>query len=206
MSEFTQVTEYVDRVFKLYDADRLGFFEDFNDEGIDTVEIPLFLSSEIDKETLKRISIHLGLTTQEILNRDEDAAKRYLGKYSFFRLYKEYAELWFWCSRFKEERPSRKERILRIISSDNDVVFDERYDYQSVQTRLIEKLREIDTVMPGTFHENAEITGFKFSAEVFSLFRNVRKCFAPSIQWWIVLRSFSLRQSSLSCPRMKFVT
>ena len=47
MSEFTQVTEYVDRVFKLYDADRLGFFEDFNDEGIDTVEIPLFLLPEL---------------------------------------------------------------------------------------------------------------------------------------------------------------
>ena len=195
MSELSLLTEYVDRVFKLYGADRLGFFEDFDGDSADTVEIPLFRPSEADDETLSRISIYLGLTKQEILGRDEAAAKRYWDKYPFFQLHKEYKKQWWWHSRYKVNEDALKrihaeaeknakqpdvrekntltlEEMIAKIKREKlkPSVIDERYDQESVKIRLVEKLREIDAVMPGAFHERAEITALSISTEVFFSF------------------------------------
>ncbi len=171
MSELNQVTAYVDRAFRLYGADRLGFFEDFADDfAMNATKVPLFPSGEMDEKTLGRISVHLGLTKKEILSRDETAARRYWNKYPFFRLYREYHEKWDWYSKCKEEMPSPEERLRRALFSDRDTVFEERYDYGSVKARLVEKLKEIDTVMPGTFHVGAEITCLSIGTEVFFSF------------------------------------
>lgn len=173
MSEIKLVTEYVDRVFRLYNADRMGFFKEYDEDvplGIaEIVDIPLFPTSEIDEETLGRISIHLGLTKQEILNRDYDSAKKYWDKFPFFRLFRKYCTRCAWYSQYKDDMPSAEERINSAIF-DDVAPLEERYDYQSVETRLVEKLKEIDVVMPGTFHQNAEITKLEISTEVFFSF------------------------------------
>jgi len=171
MTKKEQVTKYVKYIFNLYDANKQDFFFVCDEETWEHIEIPLFPRRRIDNETLERISVHLGLTKEEILNMDKQAAKRYWNKYPFFRLYKEFMRNWAWQSRYKSELPTTEELLLTAIFTEEDELpFEERYDYPAVKERMIQKLKEIDVVIPGTYHEHADITELRISTEVFVSF------------------------------------
>jgi len=169
MSKKTDVTKYVKSVFDLYDANGYGFFFEYDNKG--EVEIPLFPLSEIDDETLERISVQLGLGKDEILNMDKNAARRYWEKFEFFRLYARYKESCKWFSEFKSEKPTQEELLLNaIFGAKAGIEVERRYNYQAIKKRMIAQLKEIDKIMPGTYHENAQITNLEISTEFFMSF------------------------------------
>ena len=171
MSKIEKITEFASDLFELYHMNTYGFFEDYDEETGETVEVPLFRYGKVDDETVYKLCVNFGLTKEEILSMDEEAAKRYWNKYPFFRLYSDFMSSWAWQSRFKSNRPSAEELLLRrIFDTEGEIVAEERYDYPAVKERMIQKLKEIDTVMPGTYHENADITNLTISTEVFISF------------------------------------
>ncbi len=93
MKSKDQVTQYVRDYFDRYELNDYDFFVSSEEDEYgraERIDIPLFLSDEMDVETLSRISLHTGLSTEEILNCDEQAAIRYLQKYPFIHLFKAY--------------------------------------------------------------------------------------------------------------------
>ena len=166
MSKIEKVTSYVLDLFELYHMNTYGFLEDFDDELEENVEVPLFRFGEIDEETLQKLSVNFGLTKDEILNTDEEAAKRYWNKFPFFRLYRDFIAQWQWNQQFKDPMPKAEEYLLNAIFGDGKgIPVRVRYNIGSVKERLIKQLQEIDQYVPGTYHEGAEITDLKIATQ-----------------------------------------
>lgn len=171
MSNIEQITTYISDLFELYHMNTYGFFEDYDDELEESVEVPLFRFGEIDDETLQKLSANFGLTKEEILNTDEEAAKKYWNKYPFFRLFRDYLAQWKWNQQFKDPMPSAEELLLNAIFTDNEgYPVRVRYNMSSVKERLINQLKEIDEYMPGTYHAGAEITDLKVATQTLFTF------------------------------------
>lgn len=179
MKSKEQVTQYVRDYFDRYELNDYDFFVSSEEDEYgrsEKVNIPLFPFDEMDAETLSRISLHMGVSTEEILNCDEQAATRYLHKYPFIHLFKAYKERYEWYSHYKTEFPSAKEWLLNAIFTENPgYPVKMRYDYADIKGRLIDKLKEIDAVMPGTYHENAQITELMFRTDMLFSFPDCGK-------------------------------
>lgn len=170
MKKIEKITKYVSDLFELYHMNTYGFFEDY-DEDLDTsVEVPLFRYGKIDDETIKKIGVNFGLTKEEILNADMEAGKKYWNRFPFFRMYEEFLAQWKWNQQFKDPMPSAEEYLLNaIFGTKKGIAVRLRYDIPSIKERLIEQLKEIDEYIPGTYHENAQITDLKIATQtVFS--------------------------------------
>lgn len=179
MKNKEQVTQYVKDYFDCYELNEYDFFVSSAEDEYGRTEwfdIPLFPFDEVDEETLSRVSLHTGLSAEEILNCDELAATKYLQKYPFVHFFKVYMERCKWYSHYKTEFPSAKELLLNAIFTVNPgYPVEMRYDHADIKARLIDKLKEIDTVMPGIYHEDAEITELKFRTDVFISFPDCGK-------------------------------
>lgn len=161
MSKKDDVTEFVRKVFELYDANMYQFMYDFDPDTGKEREIPLFSGDDIDDETLSRISIQLGLTPAEILGMNFEAALKYWKKYEFFRLYRLYRDEWHLQSIYKGN-PSIEDALLKAIFGNKaKIELNKRYNYKSVKQRMVQQLRNIDAVLPGTYHKYAKITKLK---------------------------------------------
>jgi len=172
MNKAGQITKFVKKVFELYDLEELDVFYTLDDyDPFVQVSIPLFPDNKINDNILKRISSYIGLTKEEILNMDKNAAMKYWDKYPFFSLNKEFGRYLQWQSMYKSNSLSEDERILKVIFEiDEDEIVEDRYDYPTVKERMVKKLKEIDKVMPGTFHYDAEITDLTIDTETFISF------------------------------------
>lgn len=162
MKKIDKITQYVSNLFDRYCMNSFGFFSDYDMETDSTVNVPLFPTGKIDEETLTRISVHFGITKDEIKNMDEGASKRYWDKYPFFSLYHQYRHLWEWNQKFKDPEPTATECLLNAIFTENrGIPVRIRYNFSSVKERLIKLLKEYDKLIPGTYHEGAEIIDLK---------------------------------------------
>ena len=172
MSKATTISKFVEDVFEMYDISKFGFFVDLDDETMKEIVVPLFPSNKINEESLARISTALGLTNEEIIDRNMDAAKRYWHKYPFFKLRHEYNNVLAWNSRY-QETPSAEEILMKAIFTDDAIDAQERYDYQSVKKRLIQQLKDMDKLVPGTYHDGAHFIKLAISTEVFISFPQI---------------------------------
>ena len=170
-----QVTKYFKDYFDRYELNDYDFFvtmeynsKEYRDE---LVEISLFPFDEMDEETLSRISVHTGLSIEEILNCDEKAAARYIEKYPFIRLFHAYKGRCRWYSQYKTEFTTVMDLLKNAVFNENPgYPVEIRYDHIDINARLVSKLKEIDAVMPGTYHKDAEITQLMFRTEFFITF------------------------------------
>lgn len=115
----------------------------------------------------------MGLSDTEILSMDVNAAQRYWKRYDFFHLYEDYRAEWDWEAHFAEKRPTTVELFLKAIFSDQDNIYSDykkRYDSADIKRRLNETLKTINSILPGTIHENAEITNLRIRTETFISF------------------------------------
>ena len=172
MNNANRIAKYVREVMDLYNANDYGFFRDYDEETNAVIECPLFTGDDtIDNETIERLSVYLGLSKDEILQMDKEAARRYYEKYPFFRLFDKYLTVWNWYSEFKSERPTAEDYLLHAIFGNiAKIKTEKRYDYDSVKQRMIDQLKQIDQVVPGTYHVNAQIKDLKIDTEVFFSF------------------------------------
>jgi len=171
MSNIQDITKFVEQTFDRYQANKYEFFFTYDDRTMEEIPLPLFPTGKLEEDTLTRISICLGLTKEEIVGMDAEAAKKYWNKYPFFRLYRQYMDAWSWHQNFIGEMPTAEELFLRAIFSDEeDVRGEHRYDMEDLRDRLISTLKEIDQAVPGAFHEGAEITNLKITTQIFFSF------------------------------------
>lgn len=171
MNDIQKITDFVEHVFDRYQASKYDFFFTYEGRASEQVRQPLFPTGELDDDTLRRISNHIGLTKNEIITMDMKAAMKYWNKYPFFRLYRKYMDAWSWHQNFIGEMPTVEELFLKAIFSDKDDIRGEhRYDMNDLRARLVSTLKEIDQAIPGTYHEGAEITELRVSTQIFFSF------------------------------------
>lgn len=164
MNKKEKVTEYVEGIIQLYQLNPYGLLTEYNEDEDCLVEVPLFPYDEIDDETLKKITLRTGLTKREILSTDEKAATKYWDKFRFFDLNLDYQGCTLIYSKYRNEEEA-KVGFLRSLCGIDEYAVGTKYDVDSIYQRMIEQLVEIDSVMPGTMHENAEITNLSIQTE-----------------------------------------
>lgn len=105
-----------------------------------------------------------GLGEKETSSCDYDVVKKYYKKYSFFVLHTELKELHELNRKFKNVENTYDKHFVRCIWDEN-YILEKRYDLESIKSRMVIQLKDIDKVSPGTYHEGAEITDFKVRTE-----------------------------------------
>lgn len=171
MNEVQKITEFVEQVFDLYQVNKYEFFFTYDERTQEEIPLDLFPTGRIDDETLKRISVRLGLSAKAILTMDMAEAKKYWNKYPFFKLYHEYMGSWSWYQHFTDKKPTAAEMLLNaIFAEEKGIRGTPRYDMKNLTERLITKLKEIDQAIPGTYHNGAEITQLRVYTQVFFSF------------------------------------
>lgn len=182
LSKAKQVSIFVEKIFDLYHINKFGFFSEFDEDTFEEYEIPLFPSDEIDNEIMERLCVKLGLSKIEILSLDEDIMYKYWNKYQFFKLYDLFLETWSWNSRYKEKLSPLESLFYMFENETCKISVEERFDYKSVEKRLIEQLKEMDIFLPGTFHPNASITNLTIETEVLFSFPQITEMIRSYIE------------------------
>ena len=172
MNKVNQVSEFVERIFEIYNFDKADFFYKWDDEEFENYEIPLFPNGEFDDEILNRLSIKLGLTVDEILSLDDVVAYKYWEKYKYFELYDSFLEVCDWNFKYKEQ-PTAIQALLHSFGAETSA--QRRYDYNDIKERMINLLKEMDAYMPGTYHPNATIENLTIKTEVLFSFPEITK-------------------------------
>ena len=176
MKDVHLLTEFIENAFDRYHCDTVWLYADQDDDSGEIIEHPLFPDGVAAEEILKKVSDHLGMTKEEILSMDQNAAYRYWNKYPFFSLYQEYLNIWSWHMRFPVDEQRSFDQVMSIIMNGADEPAALRdFNPEDLKARLVAQLKEIDTVMPGTFHKNAEITNLSVHTEVFFSFKECGK-------------------------------
>lgn len=188
MNEKEMVTSFVRNVMNWYSCNDYGFFSTSSERTGRLIKRPLFIHKDIDKDTLQRLSVFLGMSEKEILEMDQSAARKYWDKYPFFRYYQKYRMIWGKRTRNLIKRRSIKDpmtahqanTLLKNILGIEHYIKEEeneevRYDYDFIRSRVRDQLKEIDKIIPGTYHTGATIRNLQINTEVFLSFPDCPK-------------------------------
>lgn len=120
-------------------------------------KIPLCVDGKLDKEAVKVASRILGISEKDLMTCNYDAVAKWIDKYkyfSYYRLFERAYDRTIYSNRYDE---IKLQEAIFGVKLPKPV----RYDLRQVQQRLIEKLKELDASLPGTYHEGAEIKDLK---------------------------------------------
>ena len=150
MRQIEEIDELIKEFMNWYELPYSEFFGEISDNG-EFVEKRIVDDGIINEELLEKAAKILGVDKQDLVSLNEGMIERWNKKYPFFRCKHEFEEAY--------ERSFRKrDRKARIAVTINNMLEgpQDRYDMNDVMHRVVMQLQEIDKVMPGTYHKNAE--------------------------------------------------
>ena len=140
----------------------------FYTDGItgDKVPIPWEVDGEVNMELVGYAADMLGMTAQDILERNSERLTRWVRKYP---LIKEWGRLMKTIRSRQLKYQTAEERMLAAIGGvTDDKLFAPRHDVEDLRRRTWECLRSADQVEPGTIHPGAVIENFHVRTEYVS--------------------------------------
>lgn len=166
-----QITMFLDECFEQYSMKYEWFFSEYDGDNKRTV-LPLFQDGVISEKILVRAAEILGMTTDEILSQNNEAALRWYKKYPFFAHLLHFHNLR--VGSFHGEGFFTA-HLIKAIFGENSCDYPEHYDEAAIRTRMIEALKNANGFLPGTFHEGAEILDFRYETEQFFSYPAIRE-------------------------------
>ncbi len=181
MNHAKEVEDFVHKSFAMYGLKFDSFFNELVDEcededgvpyGGELVALPIAIGSEIDMDLLEKAATTIGVTTDTLLNMDEQAAGIWRQKYPYFEL--------------KRQFDSARDFSLRFRGSPGDMViaaiFDEnyhpdqfkRFNRVDIKERLLKLLKEYSSIMPECYHENADVVDLSIRTSNFTHFEKTK--------------------------------
>lgn len=160
-----QITEYIKKFCKTYSLDYTAYFCQYEKEDelcFNRKPAPIFGEDSIESK-LPQLSELFGLTYDEITSCSEEGLNKWKNKYSFFTYLPE-----FYMAQIKSDYSETFEEewlIQAIFKNSNEWRFTPRYDIKNIKERVINKLKELNNVMPGTYHNGASINDFWMETE-----------------------------------------
>lgn len=171
MNKKEKITKFVEKVFNKYQVslNLIKFIS--GDEG----EGPVFKEREADEKTVEIIANMFGVEPKVIENCDEKRIFEVYNKYPFFRYIKEFRECEFFAYYDKTEIETKN--LLNAIFGNNYDThkITPKYTPEKIAGRLKNYLLDMDKVIAGTFHKNADILGLTvYSQDFFSYSKMAR--------------------------------
>lgn len=156
MATVKSINQFIKKTLIKYGIFEQTYFADSKD-GI-------FKENQTDLATMQKVEKILGLTADEIRRKDVKAANKWAEKFPFFDYYYKFRS----ANTFSQLDPEQY-LMARILGFDTKEGYTpkKKYEKEEVLERLESTLKEINDIIPGTYHKDAEITSFNFEAEDF---------------------------------------
>lgn len=149
-----------------YDPDEDEFFD------AEWVEIQwIKKDGTLDMKAVSYASEVLGISVKDILQTNEEAGMKWLRKYPYIIYVRPFEVAYE--NTFYGKGVEALRLIEVLFGKQPDLKYPPRYDYADVVRRLRAQLQEIDKVLPGTIHPNADITKLYISTENFCRFEHI---------------------------------
>ncbi len=140
--------------------------------------IPLCVDGKLDKEAVKLAGRILGINVKDLMSCNYDAFIKWMDKFEYFSCYRQFNaayERTIYSRRYDEIK--LKEAIFGV-----KLPKPIKYDLRQIKKRLEEKLKELDTSLPGTFHEDAEIQDLKVGISNFCHYPKIKEFIESYLQ------------------------
>lgn len=164
--ENAHIKYFLEDCFERYSMKYRWFFYKENANG-DRQPLALFNNGVISEKILSHSAEILGMTTDEILSQDKDAACRWYKKYPFFAHLNRFNSL---RSRSFYGEGVEEALLLKAIFGDKAGDLPQRYDDSEIRARMIVMLKKANGFLPGIYHEGAEMLDFNYETEQFFSF------------------------------------
>lgn len=165
-----EITQYVKRFCKKYSLSYSDFFYEYDEYDM-LQAAPLFGKESIESK-LPIISEYFGLSNEEILTTSEEGLNKWYKKYSFFYHLPKFTAA-YKMSRLGNDEDVAMAHLLNAIWGEHSCKYPTRYNKSDIKERVVAKLKELDAIMPGTYHDNAEMLHFTVETEQFCSYPQV---------------------------------
>lgn len=155
MDKISRIEQFIRECFEAYSLNYMEFFH-----------------SPCDDETLiEKAATVLGATTDTITSMDYREAMRWYDKYTYFSHREEFDYAYECSFQGKDYIPFQMADV--IFGTDWAQQLPKRYNLKSIIERLVALLKDIDQSIPGTYHEEAEITNLSVSTSNFCYYDEI---------------------------------
>lgn len=171
MSKKEKITKFVEKVFNEYQiSTNLIKLVRGDDE-----ESPIFKEREADKRTIEIIANMFGVEPKVIENCDEERIFEVYNNYPFFKYIKEFRACEYYAN-YDNEEIQTQGMLNAIFGSNYDTnEITPKYIPEKIVGRLKNYLSDMDKLVPGTLHKNADILGLTvYSQDFFSYSKMTR--------------------------------
>lgn len=160
MKDAKTISEFVKSIFSKYSLCYSAYFFDY-DENDALISAPIFEDGIVTPAKLDYLSKILGMRTEDIAETNVEAAMRIYKKYPFFSLLIAFEERKHLAKYDMDTHgiPLENQRLLYRIFGDE--CLERKYSDDDLLVRLEKQLKEYDSIVPGTYHHNGEITQFR---------------------------------------------
>lgn len=168
MARAEKIEEFIRECFEMYGLD----YEEFADSSADVRNNPkkfLEIKDGLNMYGVTEAAKVLGVSPEALLNMDEDAAAKWYKKYPYFFHITGFDQAY---RRSFHDDSYDTIRLLEVLFNKKPCA-PTRYNYDDVLRRLISLLKEIDKSIPGTYHEDAEMTKIGIYTENFCHYEKI---------------------------------
>lgn len=149
------------------------FYYDYEDNGNYEDIYWIDESGNINMDAVAHASKILGISVADILSTNEGALLKWLKKYRYFWDIKP-----FYMAYKKSLCDDSFDtcRLMEVVFDiEDEVNYNSCFNYEDITKRLIMQLRDIDKLLPGTFHHGAQIMNLHIETSRFCRFDNIKE-------------------------------
>ena len=164
MFEGKQIAQFIKESFEELGLDISEyFFYSFEDDEWTEME---WLDSEgnLRPHLLPFVSEKLGISEKDILNCKDKSVIKWLSKYPYFQYIQPF-NIAYERTFYHGEYYDRKRIYESVFGDASALPCPSRFNYHEIANRLVNQLKELDKSIPGTFHEDAQITNLQISTD-----------------------------------------
>lgn len=165
MNQAREIESFVKKAFSAFSISEYGYFYDVDMDTGERLPRKLFFDDTVNEAILDRLVVDLGISKSDILNMNEEPIKAYYNRYPFFALYKRYISELERQSEFADDLTMEEHLLYAMFGDLAEKKTVKRYDAKSITKRVIKQLKEMDEVLPGTFHQGAKINDLIIETE-----------------------------------------
>lgn len=182
MSKAKEISEFVKKALNTFSISEHEYFYSTDPKTGERIPRDLFSSADINGEVIGRLSVALGIDKQDIIEMNEAPLKAYYSEYPFFGLYRRYLEESERQREFSDGLSTEERLVAAIFGDKSGLKIEKRYDVKAIKQRLIKQLYEIDSLIPGTYHQDATLCDLAAETEYIISYPSVTELMRSFLQ------------------------
>lgn len=191
MTKAQRIEEYIRDCFKTYSIDIGEFFSEVTGDEKAQDICRTDGKGKIDMRTVQYASELLGISVEDILALNDEAAAKWWRKYPY--LWHLHSYNYAYEKSFFGKGYDSMKLLEAIFDTKLGGPYPPRYNLKDVANRLEITLQEIDKSLPGTYHKDASITNLKITTDNFIEFEHIEEMTESFVDMIQALKSLTLK-------------